>query len=429
MTSPRRFERDLPALLGDLYLAGTPVYRDDLVQLVARTPQRPSWTFPGRWLPMELVTTRVPATRLPMRQLGVLALIAILLAAALAVYVGSQQTRLPPPFGVARNGLIAYSADGDIVVSERTGGGARAITVGPGIDTDPMYSPNGQRIAFLRSTPGVMGLDLMVVDVDGGQPIKVSPEPLRFTEMYEWAPDSRWLILNTSDRRLIRLDATDPGEPTLIATDAILSRGASVFRPPDGMQVAFMRGSVGGLWVLDLDGQSQPRLLIDNPEPENRDFTYARWSPDGTMIAFPATIGDGEQYRIHVAQADGTAIRRVSTADGIFVEADLRWSPDGSRIAFNRWAKEPSGAWLVRPIGLVTVATSESAEIGNVGVSEGTLLEWSPDAGYVIGVPGQLAGHGSTATAKPAIVDVTTGVETELPWTVRTNVSWQRLAP
>ena len=429
MTSPRRFEQDLPALLGDLYLAGTPVYRDDLVRQVARTPQRPAWTFPGRWLPMELVTARVPATRLPMRQLGVLALIAILLAAALAVYVGSQQVRLPAPFGVAGNGLIAYSADGDIFVSDRTGSGARAITTGPGIDTDPLFSPNGQRIAFLRTTPGVMGLDLMVGDLDGGQPVKVSTEPLPFTEMYEWAPDSGWLILNTSDRRLMRLDVTDPGEPTLIASDAILSRGASVFRPPDGKQIMFMRGSVGGLWVLDLDGQGQPRLLIDNPEPENRDFTYARWSPDGTMIAFPATIGDGEQYRIHVARADGTAIRRVSTADGTFVEADLRWSPDGSRIAFNRWAKGSSGAWHVRPIGIVTVETGEDTETGSVGVSDGTLLEWSPDAAYIVGVPGPLAGHGSTATAKPTIVDVATGVGSELPWTVRTNISWQRLAP
>jgi Tol biopolymer transport system component len=190
----------------------------------------------------------------------------------------------------------------------------------------------------------------------------------------------------------------------------------------------FMRGSVGGLWVLDVDAESRPRLLIDNPEPENRDFTYARWSPDGSMIAFPATIGDGEQYRIHVAQADGTDIRRVSTTDGILVESDLRWSPDGSRIAFNRWAKQPNGAWLVRPIGVVTVASREAAELGNVGVSEGTLLEWSPDGGYIIGVPGQLAGHGSTATAEPVVIDVTTGIESRLPWTVRTNVSWQRVA-
>jgi len=107
MTSPRRFEQDVPALLADLYLAGTPDYRDDLVRQVRAVRQRPAWTFPGRWLPMEITTARVPMTRLPMRQLGLLALIAILVAALFAAYIGSRQPKLPPPFGVAMTRMCA----------------------------------------------------------------------------------------------------------------------------------------------------------------------------------------------------------------------------------------------------------------------------------------------------------------------------------
>ena len=90
MTSPRRFEQDLPALLADLYLAGTPDYRDDLVQHVARVRQRPAWTFPERWLPVELVTSRVGTTRMPWRQIGVLALLAALMASRI------NRRSLPP---------------------------------------------------------------------------------------------------------------------------------------------------------------------------------------------------------------------------------------------------------------------------------------------------------------------------------------------
>ena len=428
MTSPRRFEQDLPTLLGDLYLAGTPVYRDDLVRQVARTPQRPAWTFPGRWLPMELVTTRVPATRLPMRQLGVLALIALLLAAALAVYVGSQQAKLPPPFGVAANGLIAYSRDGDIYVSDRTGASPRAVTTGPELDTDPQYSPDGRRIAYLRARPGE-GFDLMVVPVSGGQPVMLSTSPLRADDLYEWAPDSAWLIVGTSDKRLVRLDVASPGQPVVLATDAVLAPGLSIFRPPDGRQIMFMRESVVGLWTLDLDGANAPRLLIDNPVPENRDFRYARWSPDGTMIAFPMTVGDGEQYRVHVAQADGTGIRRLSQADGTWVETDLRWSPDGSRIAFNHWLKLANGTWRIQPTGVVDVTTSQTISVGIAGVEDGTWLDWSPDGDYIIGVPGPLAVHGGSATGQATVLDVTTGMPANLPWTIRTQVSWQRVAP
>jgi dipeptidyl aminopeptidase/acylaminoacyl peptidase len=428
MTSARRFEQDLPATLADLYLAGTPVYRDDLVQHVARTPQRPAWTFPGRWLPMELVTTRVPTTRLPLRQLAVLALIALLLATALAVYVGSQQAKLPPPFGVAGNGLIAYSTDGDIYVSDRAGASPRAVTTGPELDTDPQYSPDGQRLAFLRARGGG-GFDLMVARVSGGQPVTLSTSPLRAEDLYEWAPDSTWLLVGMSDKRLVRLDVATPGQPVVIATDAILSPGASVFRPPDGRQIMFTRESVGGLWALDLDGGDAPRLLIDNPMPENRDFRYARWSPDGTMIAFPMTVGDGEQYRVHVARADGTGVRRVSQGDGIWVETDLRWSPDGSRIAFNHWEKQGDGTWRIRPTGVVDITTSQTFAVGPTGVDDGTWLEWSPAGDYIIGVPGPLAVHGGSTTGKATVIDVATGTAADLPWTVRTQVSWQRVAP
>ena len=79
MTSPRRFEQDLPALLADMYVAGTPDYRDDLVQQIARVRQRPAWTFPERWLPMDFATKAMPgAPRIPWRIVGVLALLAVL---------------------------------------------------------------------------------------------------------------------------------------------------------------------------------------------------------------------------------------------------------------------------------------------------------------------------------------------------------------
>ena len=121
MTSPQRFERDLPALLADTYVAGTPDYRDDLVQQLAAARQRPAWTFPERWLPVDLVTERVSTPRAPWRAIGVLALIGLLLAATAAVYVGSQP-RIPPPFGLAANGQVVFTQDGDVFVRDRIDG-------------------------------------------------------------------------------------------------------------------------------------------------------------------------------------------------------------------------------------------------------------------------------------------------------------------
>ena len=96
MTSTPRFEHDLPALLDDLYLAGTPDYRDDLVQRVMATRQRPAWTFPERWFPMDVATQAVPTARFPWRQAAVLAMLLLLLAVAVIGIVGAQR-RLPEP--------------------------------------------------------------------------------------------------------------------------------------------------------------------------------------------------------------------------------------------------------------------------------------------------------------------------------------------
>ena len=123
MDRSARVDRALPGLFDQLAEARTPDYLEAAIERASSRPQRPAWTFAGRWLPVELTTARVPATRSPMRQLGVLALIALLVAAALAVYIGAHQQRLPAPFGLARNGVIAYvTPSGDVAVADRRGG-------------------------------------------------------------------------------------------------------------------------------------------------------------------------------------------------------------------------------------------------------------------------------------------------------------------
>ncbi len=119
MTSPRRFEHDLPALLADLYLQGTPDYRDDLVQQIARVRQRPAWTFPERWLPMDLATKALPgAPRVPWRIVGVLRAPGSPARGDARVLRGLAAAVPAVPFGPAANGSIAFGQDGDIYTAD-----------------------------------------------------------------------------------------------------------------------------------------------------------------------------------------------------------------------------------------------------------------------------------------------------------------------
>ena len=138
MTVDERFERNLPTVLTDLYLGPTPDYRDDLLWQTARTSQRSAWSFPGRWLPMaDLVTERVTAPRVPWRIVGVALVIIALLIAGTVAFVGSQQPKLPPPFGVAHNGLIAFEQAGDIVTLDPKTAATRVLVGGPEQDSAP----------------------------------------------------------------------------------------------------------------------------------------------------------------------------------------------------------------------------------------------------------------------------------------------------
>jgi hypothetical protein len=243
MTTPRRFEQDLPALLADLYLAGTPDYRDDIVRRTARMRQRPAWTFPERWLPMDVVTRSVPTPSLPWRQLGVLALIGLLIAAALVAFVGSQQRELPAPFGLAANGDIAYEAGGNLYVADSATGSARPVTTGPETDLDPVWSLDGTRIVFERKVVGDTGPGWLIVsDEDGRGLVRVTPEPLPGLATWSFSPDGRSIVAFASGERgpVIMVAASDgTDEPRFFDVGATSDDGPPQYRP-DGSEIMFL---------------------------------------------------------------------------------------------------------------------------------------------------------------------------------------------
>ncbi len=440
MTSARRFEQDVPALLADLYLAGTPDYRDDLVQRAARVQQRPAWTFPERWLPVELVTTRVPTTRLPMRQLGVLAVMAILVATAVAVYVGSQQPRLPLPFGPASNGDLIVSVEGDIARLDPITGRSTPILTGPEFDSWAKVSPDGRSIAFVRrANEQHTSASVVVAAIDGSNGRVLTGEPvIRGFDMIAWAPDSRSVLVDTSmSQEIWRYDALGSTPPQNVVSDA--DAYASPFRPPDGSEILIYRNTgLPRLVALDL-ASSNETVLAEGLH--DQDLDDVRWSPDGSMVAYHAAPADDLQsQRLFVTPADGSgAPRQLTDAPGIWWDIDQTWSPDGRTIAFDRYERV-GGDWLVRPLAIVDIATGVVREVGPIAhearsqrgsptdsaatPGEGMWFEWSPDGKYLIAVP-------TEAPAHPVLIDAKSGTWRNLDPVIAPDFvdqSWQRLA-
>ena len=264
-----RSDRDLPAILEDLYLGPSPDYRHEALAAVRRTRQRPPWTFPGRWLPMADIAQRsILAPGVRWRAAGLALLIVALLLFVAALVVGSRQTRLPSPFGLAGNGRIAYAINGDIYTIDPATGRSTPIVTGPDNDFDPVFSPDGTRVAFRRDTTvdGSPGEAIVVAAADGSNPVVVTDRMDTQPGYFEWLPSSRSLLVEDPNGAGIwQLDALTPAEPRVITTNASMLERP--FRPPEGDEVLIQRSVDGATQLVVHNLASGEETVLVAAEP------------------------------------------------------------------------------------------------------------------------------------------------------------------
>jgi dipeptidyl aminopeptidase/acylaminoacyl peptidase len=104
---------------------------------------------------------------------------------------------------------------------------------------------------------------------------------------------------------------------------------------PDGRQILFtidkadwkQNRRIGHIYRVNTDGTGQVQLTFGD-----RGEGGARWSPDGTMIAFTTRRDPDTANQIYLLNVDGGEARRLTnhpTAPG-----SLTWAPDGTSIYF-----------------------------------------------------------------------------------------------
>ncbi len=395
MTSQQRFERDLPVLLADLYVGGIPDYRDELVQTTAATRQRPAWTFPTRWLPMDITMRRVPAMPAVWRVIVVALLLVALIAAA--VYVGSQR-HVAPPFGPARNGAIAYSSGGELYVRDSVDSPARLVAGGPGDDAFPTFSPDGTHLLFSTTLNG--DETLKVANADGSSPIKVFEEPI-VNASAAWAPDGRSIALIT----------TRLGFPTLFLVSSDGTRSTPIdlgllvpmdiaWRPPLGETLLVRASGPRGvdLYTVRRDGTGLQALGLPSPRlfGEQWDLGGPAWSTDGGTIAYNVVERNPStgvvRFRVHLVNADGSHDRSVIGPKSDDVqEAWPQFSPDGSQLLVHRWTWSRDSGGSDDGLGWLAVLPADGGVIGRDigprikgGEHTGLTKSWSPDGSRVL---------------------------------------------
>lgn len=393
---------------------------------LARTSRQrplPVWRLPERWLPIQLTARLQPTQRL----VPILLIIA-LAAVVLGVAIVASQRRLPPPFGLAAPGSVAFIADGDLWTANPDGSGRVQLTLDPRIDAFPAFSRDGTKIAFKRlpksnSIPNWQEWgDVMVADADGRHAIVIdahvhSPSPIT------WSPDSRFIVYSRTVGKMdqVFIAAVDGSVQRQVTSGPQSNWGPTL--SPDGRTIAFVKGSepIVGLAIIQIDGTGE-RLVTTG---SIHGFNSAEWSPDATILLFSADIQsdtvDSDYGDLLAVGLDGEPERSALSAAG--EDIGPTWSPDGLFIAYLNKNGDRSRVMVAAADG------SDPHPISDVG--DWFNPQWSPDARHVLAVDGRSGGGqpivatldplGKGPTASFALPDVSGFGRADLP-------SWQRLA-
>lgn len=193
--------------------------------------------------------------------------------------IAFASTRYDPSIDACPTG-IDLRCRTDIYVMNSDGSGVTRLTTDPAPEWDPVWSPDGMQIAFVK---GESETEVFIMQADGSNVRKVTT-----------------------------------------------TEGGSGFAPswsPDGRQIVF--GSIQyedwGIFVVDTDGTDERSLLFDPS-------TYAvepAWSPDGSLIAFTGTVGGSARMGLYVMRPDGSGVAQIST--DVEREYDsVSWGPGSS---------------------------------------------------------------------------------------------------
>ena len=233
-------------------------------------------------------------------------------------------------FRASDNGILVYSTRraqlGDLVEINREGRRLRILS-SPPTSLAPALSPDERRIALRAIDDRTKTRDLWLIGLDREMMTRLTFDPTHETQPL-WSPDGKRIAF-WSDRPgsagVYVKQLTGSGQEELLhllPNEPSLSHWSR-----DGSRMLFTQGSGqrSDIWVLELSGERKAYPFLNGPFTERE----GQLSPNGKFLAYSSD--ESGQYQIYVQQfPDRSEKWQISTTGG----SDPQWRADGKELFF-----------------------------------------------------------------------------------------------
>ncbi len=257
---------------------------------------------------------------------GIVAALVLWFAACASSFSAEEKVRLASSPALSPDGTkLAFSWQGDIWIVDSAGGLARPLTLHEGRDFGPVFSPDGQAIAFTSDRQGAQ--HAYVVAVAGG-----SPRQLTFhsegCRVEAWYLDGVALLINALPGSLETRGAFLPhrrGKPRQRATPVRRLR-AQRLPLPDGKRLLFTREGVAW-WRKGYRGSQASQIWLH--QVGTKKFrNLRRRRADRSEIPLVAPSGN----RFYYVSGQSGAFNSLATCDRRRPETQLTHFDDDSVV-------------------------------------------------------------------------------------------------